>query len=166
MDWTSDWWVDALTWILVLVGIVGTIFPMLPGQLLILSAAVLNWWLLKDESSLSLWTFLVLSVIYLIGQLGEIASGAIGSRWFGGTKWGMMGAGLGALVGIFFFPWGIIVGPVTGAFLAERFVAKKEVNEATRAGVGSAIGAVAGLGLGFVAGLVMAAYLLVDRYFF
>lgn len=166
MSGSGDLWIELVTWLLVLLGLVGTVIPVIPGQMLIFGAAGFCWWFLGEDSSLRWWSFLILAVIYALGQCAEVVSGAVGSRWLGGGKWGMLGAGLGAFVGVFFFPWGLLLGPVVGAFLGERLIAKKEWEEAAKAGLGSALGAVAGLGFGFVAGVIMVSYLLADRFWF
>lgn len=50
-----------------------------------------------------------------------------GSRRFGGSRYGMIGASIGLVVGIFFFPpFGIIIGPLLGAFLGEILGGQRE----------------------------------------
>ena len=94
----------------------------------------------------------------------EYVSGAIGSKYFGGSKWGVGGAILGGLLGLFFAPWGFIIGPLAGAFAFEYLFAKKEVPEATKSGVGSAVGTLLGLSIKLGLALAMAVYLVVDLF--
>lgn len=92
----------------------------------------------------------------------RIFSGAAGTKWFGGSKWGAWGALIGGIVGMFFFPFGLILGPLIGALLFEKFFAKKENTPALVSGVGSVLGTVAGMIVKFAVGLVMAGWILVD----
>jgi uncharacterized protein YqgC (DUF456 family) len=55
----------------------------------------------------------------------------------------MVGALVGAMVGLFFVPVGLILGPVIGAILFEM-LGGREWREASKAGVGAAIGVIAG----------------------
>ena len=50
---------------------------------------------------------------------------------------------MGTIVGAFFFPIGIILGPFAGAFLGE-FIAKKDFVTALRSGIGAFLGFLAG----------------------
>ena len=64
----------------------------------------------------------------------------LGTRLFGGSKWGMAGAGGGALVGMFFSLPALLLGTFLGAAAAEKFGAKKTGSASLRAGVGATIG--------------------------
>ena len=57
----------------------------------------------------------------------------------GGTKYGVIGAGLGLLLGFFFPPLGILIGPFVGAFVGELFK-----NNNTRIAFKSALGSFVG----------------------
>ena len=42
--------------------------------------------MLGDDSGVEWWTFVVLGVLLAVSQVLEFMSGAMGTRWFGGTK--------------------------------------------------------------------------------
>jgi uncharacterized protein YqgC (DUF456 family) len=63
-----------------------------------------------------------------------------GTRRFGGTKAGQRGAALGIIAGFFMGPWGIIFGPLIGAFIGEMIVQPKEHTRAFKAAMGSFAG--------------------------
>lgn len=155
------------TWSFVVLGVIGTLLPFLPGHLMIFLAALVPWLSLEDRGGLGWWTLATLGVGLVVSQVVEYLSGAIGSRWFGGSKWGALGAVIGGVVGIFvLFPFGLLLGPLVGAFAFEAGFAKKAFRPATVSGVGSAIGTVTGMVLKVVLAVLMAAYLVGDVVWF
>ena len=74
-------------------------------------------------------------------------------KYAGGTKWGNWGCVIGTVVGLFFPPWGIILGPFFGAVLGE-LVGDKNLKDALRSGFGS----LAGFLFGTVVKLVLCGY--------
>jgi uncharacterized protein YqgC (DUF456 family) len=151
-----------LTVILLLSGLAGVFLPFLPGHLLIFVAAIVHWWILGEDAGVEWWTLVVLGVLLIFSQVAEYLSGAMGTKWFGGSRWGVGGALVGGVVGIFFMPIGLLLGPLLGAFLAEWIFAKKEIKPATVSGVGSVVGTLTGLILKLVIAVVMVIYFLVD----
>lgn len=149
---------------LLISGFIGTLVPFLPGHLIIFIAAVGHWLMLREDSGVEWWTFVVLAVLLIISQVLEFMSGAMGTRWFGGSRWGAAGALLGGIVGMFFLPFGLILGPLVGAMVFEFSFAKKEVRPATVSGVGSVLGTVAGLIVKVVVGVMMIVWFVVDVF--
>jgi uncharacterized protein YqgC (DUF456 family) len=49
----------------------------------------------------------------------EYAAGAVGTRKFGGSGWAVVGALVGGVIGLFFGPPGLLIGPVVGAVAGE-----------------------------------------------
>ncbi len=155
-----------VTYGLLLVGLVGAFVPVIPSHLIILLAGVAHYLMLRPESGIG-WVGLVILALILIGsQLFETMSGSIGSKWFGGTKWGTVGAMAGLLVGLFFAPFGFILGPLIGALLLEKLLGKQSLKQAASSGVGSAVGTLTGLLMRLVMAFVMGIYLILDIYLF
>jgi uncharacterized protein len=94
----------------------------------------------------------------------EIMSGSLGAKWFGGSKWGAWGAFVGGVVGLFFFPIGLLLGPLLGAVGFEMTFGKKRADESMVSGVGSVIGTLAGMVFKLVIGLVMIGWFFVDVF--
>ena len=150
---------------LMLVGLVGCVVPVLPGPPILFIAALAHRLMLgADGSGLSWWSIFGLGVIVAVVQVIEIVSGAAGAKWFGGSKWGALGALLGGLAGLFFLPIGLLVGPLVGAFGFEMMFAKKESNPAMVSGVGSLAGTLAGMAVKVVFGLLMVAWFVIDVF--
>jgi uncharacterized protein YqgC (DUF456 family) len=116
------------------------------------------------DSGLRWWSFLVLAVLMAVSQVFEMVSGAAGSRWFGGSRWGAVGALIGTLVGMFFLPVGLVLGPLAGAVVFEMAFARKETSPAVISGVGSVVGTLTGLVVKAVVGLLMILWFFLDVF--
>lgn len=164
-EWLSDSGAWLVTVCLLVGGLIGVFVPILPGHLLVLIAAGAHWLMLGDDSGVGWWTLIVLLVLLIVSQVVEYMSGALGTKWFGGTRWGAGGAIVGGIAGMFFMPIGLLVGPLLGAFLFEWIFAKKEVKPASISGVGSVVGTLAGLVVKIVIAVLMVGYFFVDVFF-
>jgi uncharacterized protein YqgC (DUF456 family) len=131
------WWL--LTIVLFAVGLLGTVAPVLPGTTIILAAAVIHRVMLGPDKSIGWRTILVLLLLTLVSYALDFFAGYLGAKYFGATKWGALGAIIGALIGLFFGIIGLFAGPVLGA-VAGEFIAGKRMIDAGRAGWGSLIG--------------------------
>ena len=149
---------------LLLAGLVGCILPILPGHLILLIAAVAHRLMLGPDSGLRWWSFVILGALMAISQTFEMLSGAAGAKWFGGTRWGAIGAIVGSIVGLFFLPLGLLAGPLIGAFVCEIGFAKKDTRPAVVSGVGSVVGTLAGMGFKIVVGLLMLGWFFADVF--
>ncbi|HEX2100151.1 MAG TPA: DUF456 domain-containing protein [Candidatus Synoicihabitans sp.] len=127
-----------LTAVLTLVGVAGVVLPILPGTTLILVAMIVHKLLLPAGWGWGAigWITFVWAISIIVDFLGVL----VGTRLFGGTKWGMAGASGGALIGMFFSLPALILGTIFGAMAAEKWVAKKTHRESLRAGFGAAFG--------------------------
>ncbi len=157
----AAWFVTAC---LLLSGMVGCVLPVLPGHLIILIAAIAHRLMLGADSGLRWWSFVVLVLLLAISQAFEILSGAAGAKWFGGTRWGAAGALVGSIAGLFFLPFGLLLGPLIGAFAGEIAFAKKQTRHAAISGVGSVVGTLAGMGFNIVIGILMIGWFLLDVF--
>lgn len=149
---------------LMLAGLAGCVVPILPGHLLILIGAVAHFLMLGPDSGLEWWTFLVLAGLLAVSQTLEFLSGAAGTRWFGGSRWGALGALAGGVAGLFFMPVGLLLGPLVGAFALEMLCEKKEAKPAAVSGMGSVVGTLAGMGIKMVVGVLMVVWFFADVF--
>jgi len=135
------WWM-ILAAILVLVGIAGTILPALPGLPLVFAGLLLAAWA-DGFQHVSGWTIVMLGVIAAVAMLADFVSSLFGTKVAGASKWAMVGAGVGTLVGIFFGIPGLLLGPFIGAVGAE-LIYRENLGQATKAGLGAWLGLVLG----------------------
>jgi len=134
--------VDYLIWsvvgFLMMVGLIGTIVPMLPGTTFILLGVFLARFFIPESIA---WMVIGwISLFWFLSVLADIAGVIIGTRLFGGSKWGMTGASGGALIGMFFSLPALLLGTFLGAVGAEKFGAKKGDRDSLRSGVGATVG--------------------------
>lgn len=143
--------------ICLLIGLIGSVAPVLPGvPLSYLGLLLLHW---TDRVQFS-WQFLTIwAVIVVVIQVLDYFIPAWGTKKFGGSKWGVWGSTIGLLVGLFMGPWGIIIGPFIGAVVGELIYFNRQsriptaelqpaqqsnMQKALRAGMGSFIGLLTG----------------------
>ncbi|KQR41118.1 DUF456 domain-containing protein [Deinococcus sp. Leaf326] len=140
-----------------LIGMVGTFVPALPATVIIfagtVAATLLDGFQVWPDLPFLL-TFAVLTV--LISLVDNVAS-AWGARKYGGSKQAIWGALIGGLVGIF-IPFGLIVGPLAGALIAELFVVRKPLTGALRAAWGTLVGLLTGIAAKLVLHLMIGVY--------
>lgn len=136
------WW--TLSFLLMLSGLIGVIVPFIPGAVLIFLGALLHRLGLGAEASVSWWTLGGLLLLTLIAYALEFFAGSIGAKYFGATRWGIIGGLVGGIVGIFFGLPGLIVGPLAGVMIGELY-GGRHLRDATRSTWGTLLGGAAGL---------------------
>ncbi|OJZ19675.1 MAG: hypothetical protein BGP21_02815 [Thiobacillus sp. 65-29] len=128
--------------LLIAVGFAGLILPMLPGIPLVFAGLVLLAWA-ENFAYVGWGTLAVLGLLALLSYAVDFLASALGAKHFGASPRAIVGAALGAVVGVFFGLPGIVLGPFAGALIAE-FSQRASVAAATRAGVGALVGLVFG----------------------
>jgi len=125
-----------------LLGIAGSVLPILPGPLtswvglllLYLTQAVpLNYVFLIS-------TFLVALLVFVLDQFISIW----GVKKFGGDRNSVIGSVIGLVVGLLFLgPLGLLIGPFLGAFIG-GFWGNQEFKKSLRSAVGAVVGFLTG----------------------
>ena len=127
--------------ICLLVGILGCVLPVLPGVPLAYCGLLLLHATDKVQFS---WQFLVIwAAVTVVVQVLDSVVPIWGTKKFGGSKMGVWGSTIGLLVGLFFGPWGIVLGPFVGAVVFE-LIDGKNTRLALKAGWGSFVGLMTG----------------------
>lgn len=130
-----------LSFLLLVGGVVGCVLPILPGAPLgYAGLLLLHFTGRADFSTTQLVTWLIIVVIL---QVVDFITPLLGSKYTGGSEFGNRGCVAGTLIGMFFLPWGIIVGPFIGAAAGEM-LGGSDLSHAIRAGIGSLIGFLVG----------------------
>jgi uncharacterized protein YqgC (DUF456 family) len=140
MDATLLLWI--LAGILMLVGLAGTLLPVLPGIPLMMIGMLVAAW--ADGFTRIGWlTLAILAVLMGLSFVIEMAAAALGAQRVGASREAIAGAALGALLGVFLGLAGLILGPFIGA-VAGELMARRNSAQALRAGAGAWLGFVAG----------------------
>jgi len=127
-----------LAGLLVLVGLAGILLPALPGVPLIFAGMLLAAWT-GGFAKISVFTVVVLGVLTAIAVIADVLATLLGAKKFGASKTAIVGAGIGALAGLFFGPVGLIAGPFLGALVGEM-LSGSHWQQATHAGFGATLG--------------------------
>ncbi len=151
----TDYLLLILGIIIMILGIIGCLVPVLPGPpLSFLGLLLLHF---TKWGGFTGWTLITFAGISIAVSVLDYLVPVWGTKKFGGSKYGTRGAAIGLIVGIFLGPVGIIVGPLLGAFVGEM-IFRDDINYALKAGFGSLIGFLAGVGLKLAASLIMTFY--------
>ncbi|MDW5289240.1 DUF456 domain-containing protein [Formosa sp. PL04] len=143
-----------LGFICMIVGVLGSFLPILPGP-------PISWlgllFLYLTKVIPNDWTFLGVTLIIAIAiVIIDYAIPALGTKKFGGSKFGVIGTTIGLVVSII-FPvlgfFGIIVWPFIGAFVGEM-IFKANHKTAAKAALGSFLGFLTGTLLKFIVAMV------------
>lgn len=142
--------------ILVVVGLLGTVLPALPGLPLVFGGMLLAAWA-GDFQQIGVVTLVVLGAMTLLSLGIDFWATAVGAKRVGASRKAVIGAVLGTVAGLFFGPIGIFIGPFVGALAGEllhrRSLGQRDLGDATRIGFGTWLGVVLGvvlkLGLAF-----------------
>ena len=145
--------------ILMLIGIIGCLVPVLPGPPLSFLGLILLQ--VSKFGNFSSTTLIVLAAITIVVTVLDYIVPIWGTKKFGGSKYGTRGATVGLIIGLFLGPVGIIVGPLLGAIVGE-LIFKDDMGYAVKAGFGSLLGFLTGIGLKLAASFIMTFYFVKD----
>lgn len=148
--------------ILLVLGIVGTFLPVLPG--LLLSLAGLLIYKFGTDAPLSMvyvWIFVSLTILSTV--LNYVIP-ARTNRKYGGTRWGSVGSVVGTIAGLLFIPipFGFLIGMFLGVFVGELLHDAKDKKKAWNSTKGAFIGFIYGTGFNLMVGLAMFLVVLID----
>lgn len=127
---------------LVLVGLAGTVVPILPGVPLVFAGLFMAAW--ADQfQHVGAMTLTILAVLTVVSIIADFVASALGAKRLGASPRAVAGATIGALVGILFGLPGLVFGPFIGAVVGE-LSANRALVQAGKAGLGTWIGLLLG----------------------
>ncbi len=136
-----------LLWILsaalVLLGLAGTVLPVLPGTMLVWGGIVLGAWI-DDFTRVGMSTVVVVSVLAVLAWGLDYVAGFMGAQRAGASKLALLGAAVGTVLGLFMGLLGVFFMPLVGAAVGE-YLARKDQTRAVKVGVATWIGIMLGL---------------------
>jgi uncharacterized protein YqgC (DUF456 family) len=144
----------AIALLIMLIGLAGTVLPVLPGIALIYLGYVLygflTSWHYYGATTMILWGAVTAVTFFL-----EHYAALLGAKRSGSSILGIWGSFIGAILGMIFFSFaGLIIGTFAGA-IAGELIAGRPAGQALRSGKAAVLGFVAGSLFKAVVGLIM-----------
>lgn len=150
-----------LAGLLIALGFAGLVLPAVPGIPLVYAGLVLLAW--ADDFAYVGWiTLTLLGVLALLSYGIDFLASALGAKRFGASPRSVVGAAIGAVVGLFFGLPGLLLGPFAGAVIAE-FSLHGSARAATHAGIGATLGLLFGALLKIALAFTMIGVFVLDR---
>lgn len=147
--------------LLIAAGFAGLVLPALPGVPLVFAGLVALAWA-EDFAYVGWLTLTVLGVLAALSYAVDFLATALGAKRFGASPRAVVGAAVGAVIGLFFGLPGIVLGPFVGAVVAE-FSRRATIGAATRSGVGAVVGLLFGALLKIALAFSMIGVFVLDR---
>lgn len=141
---------------LIVIGLIGTILPALPGLPLVFGGMLLAAWA-GGFQQIGIPMIVVLGLLTLLSLVVDFWATAMGAKRVGASRKAMIGAVIGTFAGLFFGPFGLVLGPFVGALAGEllhrRRLGRADLGDAAKIGFGTWLGILFGivlkLGLAF-----------------
>lgn len=143
-----------ITIIVILLGIVGTIIPFIPGiPLIFIAIATYGWY--EGFHTITTKYIVIMAALTLLSLLVDYLASTLGAKYFGSGKYGIYGALIGTVLGLFIFPpAGLLIGPWVGA-IAGEMMAGKDLSNAFRTGIGTIVGLFSGIAFSLILAIIM-----------
>ena len=152
-----EWLWIILGIVLIVVGIAGSLLPLIPGPPIAYAGLLMQ--LFRDPDPFTGKFLLIWAGIVVVSLVLDFMIPIWGTKKFGGTKYGVWGCTIGFLLAFWMGPWGIIIGPFLGAFAGEM-IYSQSTKKSFKAAIGSFVGFLLGSFLKLVICFMMMYYLI------
>lgn len=115
---SPDLWLWLLAFVLIAVGVAGTVLPALPGPPLVFGGLLLAAWI-DDFREVGYVTLAVLGTLTLLSVIVDLVAAFVGAKRVGASRQALIGSALGTVIGLFFGLPGLVFGPFVGALVGE-----------------------------------------------
>ena len=140
---------------LVIVGLLGTVLPVIPGVLLVFAGLFLAAW--ADGYARVGWVGIsIIAALALLALVADFVASLLGAKRVGASPQALVGATVGGVIGLFLGLPGMILGPFVGAVGGE-LIARRRLAQAGKVGLGTWLGLVAAAVLKVVIAFMMIA---------
>ena len=144
---------------LILIGLAGTVLPLLPGTLLVWAGILLGAWI-DDFTRVSVGTVVFISVLAALAWALDFVAGLMGAKRAGASRLALVGAAIGTVVGILMGLVGVLFMPLVGAAIGEYW-AQRDQQRAAKVALATWIGLLLGMIAKVVLSFVMLGIFLV-----
>jgi uncharacterized protein len=133
-------WIVAI--LMIVVGVIGTVLPALPGVVLVFGGIVLAAWI-DDFTRISAWTVGALAILTLAGIAVDYVAAALGAKRAGASGLAIVGAAIGTVAGVFTGLVGLVFMPLAGAAIGQ-YIAQRDLRRAGTVGIATWLGLLVG----------------------
>lgn len=137
----------ALLWslvvLLMLVGVAGTVLPVLPGTALIFAGAWLGAWI-DGYERVGVYTVIVLGVMAVLAWALDYVAALMGAKRVGASPQALVGAAIGTVAGLLAGFVGVLFMPFVGAAAGE-YLAQRDEQRAMQVGLATGLGLLLGM---------------------
>ena len=156
MDFNFLWVLSA---VLVLVGLAGTVLPLLPGTLLVWAGLLLGAWI-DDFTRVSALTVVFITLLAVLAWALDFVAGLLGAKRAGAAKLALVGAAVGTVVGLFMGLVGVLFMPLVGAAIGQYW-AQRDQQRAAKVAFATWVGLMLGMVAKVVISFVMVGIFLI-----
>ena len=147
--------------LLLLIGVLGSFIPSIPGPLISYTALLISNFLVPFKNENLVW-FMALVVILV--TILDFWIQIYGVKKFGGGKKAINGSIIGLIIGLFFLPViGIIIGPLLGSLIGARMEGSN-INESIKISLGALVGFFTGVLLKFTLSIYIIYLVIVSNF--
>ena len=141
-----DFFIIIIVLILLVIGFVGSFFPLIPGPPVSYLALLLFYFCIPNELGQN--TIIMLGIIVVVVFFLDYWLQVYGVEKFGGNKKARNGTIIGLILGVILpIPFGILFGPFVGAYIGAKM--EQEDNEPLKIALGALAGFLGGTVLKF-----------------
>jgi uncharacterized protein len=137
----SLWWVLSIA--LIVVGLIGTVMPALPGTAFVLAGIIVAAWI-GDFQQVGWWTVGICMALTILSFVLDYAAGIMGAKRVKASRDAVIGAAIGTVVGLAMGFIGVLFMPLVGAAIGE-WVGQRNHKQAVKVGVATWLGTMVGL---------------------
>ena len=148
-----------LAFVLIALGVMGTVLPVLPGVILIFAGICLAAWI-DHFQRISGWIVAATGVLTVIAIAIDYVAAALGAKRAGASRLAIAGAAIGTIAGVLSGLWGLLFMPLLGAAIGQ-YVSRRDLLRAGQVGVATWIGLLIGTALKLAIAFAMVGVFLV-----
>jgi uncharacterized protein YqgC (DUF456 family) len=125
LSFDASWLAWAAVWLLIVVGVAGTVLPVLPGTVLVFAGIFWGAWL-DNFAQVPVWVVVFCGVLGGLAIATDYVAAALGAKRVRASGWAIAGAAIGTVAGIFTGLIGLLFMPLVGAMAGEWFALRKQ----------------------------------------
>jgi len=124
------------------IGVAGTVVPVLPGPILAFAGIALAAWI-DDFARIPVWLLGVIALLTVLAWAVDYIAAAMGVKRTGASRLAIIGAAIGTVAGIVSGLWGLLFMPLVGAAIGE-YIVQRDLRRAGKVGIAASVGLLVG----------------------